>query len=75
MSDENRYRGKRLRGTEGTSEEVAGETIMRYRGYLSSGYEGISGEEQLGGEEKYWVWGNWGNFPIFVGKKKITSFS
>lgn len=48
---------------------------MRYRGYLSSGYEGTSGEEQLGGEEKYWVWGNWGNFPIFVGKKKITSYS
>ena len=52
-----------------------GKTPMRYRGYLSSGYEGTSGEERLGREEKYWVWGNWGNFPIFVGKKKITSFS
>ncbi len=48
---------------------------MRYWGYLSTGFLVTLGEEQLGGEEKYWVWGNWGNFPIFVGKKKITSFS
>ena len=41
MPDENRYRGKRLRGTEGTSEEVAGETIMRYRGYLTEGVRGL----------------------------------
>ena len=58
-----------------TSREVTGKTPMRYRGHLSSGYEGTLGEERLGREEKYWVWGNWGNFPIFVGKKKITSYS
>ena len=35
MPDENRYRGKLARGTEGNYEEVSGETKMRYRGYLT----------------------------------------